>query len=127
MDKTETYKWYEDPVYIKMCEKAEEIQAYKTHRQTDMYLHKGLDGDEVMAGYNLIYVANSIWLPTQEDLQEMVSQELSLEGQEWNFHVWVMEGRQATIFTSMNQLWLAFYMSEKYNKTWTGEKWEVRC
>ena len=25
---------------------------------------------------------------------------------------------------SMEQLWLAFVMKEKFNKTWDGEKWE---
>ena len=29
-------------------------------------------------------------------------------------------------FTSMEQLWLAFCMSEKYNKVWEGEQWIVR-
>jgi len=33
-----------------------------------------------------------------------------LDGSEW-------------IFTSMEQLWLAFVMAEKYNKIWDGEKW----
>ncbi|TES89947.1 MAG: hypothetical protein E3J87_11075 [Candidatus Cloacimonadota bacterium] len=28
-------------------------------------------------------------------------------------------------FTSMEQLWLAFYMWEKHEKTWDGEKWDV--
>ncbi len=26
-------------------------------------------------------------------------------------------------FTSMEQLWLAFVMKEKYNKTWVGNRW----
>ena len=27
--------------------------------------------------------------------------------------------------TSMEQLWLAFVMKEKYSKKWSGDKWEV--
>lgn len=27
-------------------------------------------------------------------------------------------------FTSMEQLWLAFVMKEKYNKTWDGNEWK---
>ncbi len=27
-------------------------------------------------------------------------------------------------FSSAEQLWLAFYMREAHDKTWTGEKWE---
>jgi len=26
-------------------------------------------------------------------------------------------------FTSMEQLWLAFVMNEKYNKVWNGKDW----
>ncbi len=29
----------------------------------------------------------------------------------------------AKSFTSMEQLWLAFVMKEKYNKVWDGEEW----
>lgn len=29
-------------------------------------------------------------------------------------------------FTSMEQLWLAFYMFKKYNKIWSGTKWGKR-
>ena len=115
--------------YIKMCEKAEEIQVYKTHRQTDMYLHKGIDGDEVMAGYNLAYVANSIWLPRQDQLQEMVGlidgvnyhyQDLERHFYEWiNRHDYKWRHYTATA----EQLWLAFVMKEKYNKVWNGENW----
>lgn len=28
-------------------------------------------------------------------------------------------------FTSMEQLWLAFVIKEKYNKTWDGEQWQT--
>ena len=28
------------------------------------------------------------------------------------------------IFNSFEQLWLAFYMYEKYKKIWDGEKWD---
>ena len=28
-------------------------------------------------------------------------------------------------FSSMEQLWLAFYMKEKYNKVWDGENWKT--
>ena len=38
----------------------------------------------------------------------------------------IENGRKVISFdkvTSMEQLWLAFVMKEKYNKTWTGDKW----
>jgi len=134
------------PEYIKMCN-CPEIQQYKVHRQTDMYLHKGIDGDEVMAGYNLTYVANSIWLPRQDQLQEMVSLD-SLKERHWWYkgisltecliwgmvdfvdagthdYIFCMKG-YAKQFISMEQLGLAFCMAEKYNKCWDGESWKLR-
>ena len=75
-----------------------------------------------------------IYLPTQEQLQEMVKTP----------HVWRLGGLLENIynfsenkysyeelpknyvfenFNDMNELWLAFVMYEKYSKVWTGEKW----
>ena len=28
--------------------------------------------------------------------------------------------------SSMEQLWLAFVMSEKYNKIWNGKEWDLK-
>jgi len=39
----------------------------------------------------------------------------------WNFVDKDIDHR--FVYTSMEQLWLAFYMKEKHNKTWDGEKW----
>ena len=39
------------------------------------------------------------------------------------YHFWMQPYRQK--FTSMEQLWVAFYMSEKFNKVWLNEKWEL--
>ena len=68
-----------------------------------------------------------IWLPRQDQLQEMVFQlgepptayiVLLREFMQRNSPYYVM-------FASMEQLWLAFVMKEKFNKTWDGEKWLV--
>jgi len=124
MDTSETY--------IKMCEKAEEIQCHKAHRPTDMYLHKGIDGDEVMAGYNLAYVATSVWLPRQDQLQEMWLEHKPLACPSGSFHFlmqsWIIPNLDyANKFTSMEQLWLAFVMKEKYGKVWAGSEWVQEC
>lgn len=29
-------------------------------------------------------------------------------------------------YSSMEQLWLAFYMSEKHNKYWSGTEWQLK-
>lgn len=75
-----------------------------------------------------------IWLPRLDQLQDMVDWKkyrTILEGQElkWSMHVedptrnhWDM-----TVFISsrdtLEQLWLAFVMHEKYGKKWDGTKW----
>jgi len=74
-----------------------------------------------------------VWLPRQDQLQEMVTDTIDCPSHsscaifinvghrihQWcddDFNYWIQ-------FTSMEQLWLAFVMKEKYNKLWTGEKW----
>ena len=44
---------------------------------------------------------------------------------EYRDRLWVGKKHQEYVkqFTSMGQLWLAFYMAEKHNKVWNGENW----
>lgn len=81
-----------------------------------------------------------IWLPRQDQLQEM-AQSLHPAYSHWHilcgFTHWVYpsciadkDGFRASRnipleqFTSMEQLWLAFVMQEKYNKLWDGKDWQ---
>ena len=73
-----------------------------------------------------------IWLPRQEDIQEMLQEMLS--GDCWyetHFRFYEWAGRsQATELSAWNRfgsaehLWLAFYMHEVHNKQWTERGWE---
>jgi len=94
------------------------------------------------------YGSSKIWLPRQDQLQEMIK----IIGEEVrtcadherldSFHLFVFPKRGSgvmphkkefeaiakqeayvTQFHSMEQLWLAFVMKEKYQKTWNGERW----
>ncbi len=65
------------------------------------------------------------WLPRQDDIQKM-SGEKNLPHLAWLFdkfcspnslHPYYKDYR-VNAFTSMEQLWLAFYMKEKHNKVW---------
>ena len=72
--------------------------------------------------------------PTQEELQEMVKSEnvISLFMDLYRF-VWglntlgediSLEAKQYSCqFNSMNELWFAFVIKEKYNKVWNGKAW----
>lgn len=73
-----------------------------------------------------------IWLPRQDQLQELVihrGHPHHLDNLITSFDNWYFYGRgmlgqdKEEDFPSMEQLWLAFVMKEKYNKTWDGERW----
>jgi hypothetical protein len=117
------------PEYIKMCEKAEEIQEYKAYNPMSFYYHKNLKGSEVCEGRNLISIATSVWLPRQDQLQEIFLNGLGpihstdLAGMFGKFADRLHKSEQFLRDYSMEQLWLAFVMKEKYNKVWDGEDW----
>ena len=58
-------------------------------------------------------------LDRQDQLQEMVGYS---DIHSLMMHFWDFIGYDH-ICTSLEQLWLAFVMKEKYNKTWNGENW----
>jgi hypothetical protein len=81
--------------------------------------------------------ANPVWLPRQDQLQGIVSHgSLFFEGGGAApsnlcgvFDLWVRQhwiwGKSTDdeVFASMEQLWLAFVMAEKYGKRWNGGDW----
>lgn len=138
MDTSETY--------IKMCKKAKEIQNAKwlkaLHSLCTSHPWIGGDifavGDEVFMHDSCPHAGkfigpdycnrNAIWLPRQDQLQEMLYDRLS------NPHAWILVEKFSYYSKpqflgndisdmSMEQLWLAFIMKEKYNKVWNGSDW----
>ena len=117
--------------YIKMCEKAEEIQnceeASKQYRYPrNIYLGKG---DYGYADFYQYKHSENIWLPRQDQLQEMVG---SFEHCCMRIVQYWDDDTGFEYCTSMEQLWLAFVMKEKYGKVWSGDKWgnkqeQTRC
>lgn len=141
MDKAETF--------IKMSRKAKELQAGRLYQRDwdegDFYYWSG-DVDNVCGHCEMHGVCNVdgelsgvVWLPRQDQLQEMVR----ISSQSHNVlrlahRFWFFVNRSPLIsrakytpdwaktieqFTSMEQLWLAFVMQEKYGKIWNGEDW----
>ena len=124
MDTSETY--------IKMCEKAGEIQteSYRCLMPDDMVAHRfahyitTIWRHERGSMTTIPYSQTFIWLPRQDQLQEMVLESnhpdelLKIIGHFHDFACGVTPQ-----FDSMEQLWLAFVMKEKYKKTWNGEEW----
>ena len=125
--------------YIKMCESTKEIQCdrimgrYKfgelyyiesghSHGGKFRYIgsYDGYEKDKKI-------IEKSIWLPRQDQLQEMVDI-ISGKYLQWHngyvvFQHWYIDA-ETSYFTSMEQLWLAFVMYEKYQKIWDNEKEE---
>lgn len=104
--------------YIKMCACKEITNAWRSRENQFLHSTK-IEGQSVF-----------IWLPRQDEIQEMMKETFnsSFYSMGWirNIVDWMnRQGKYAHQFKdSMEQLWLAFYMWEKYKKTWNGEKWE---
>ena len=131
--------------YIKMCEEAVEIQTvwepsegdfvaeieskHLTHilkesARGGLIIEVGWDGDH----YDFMR-EDSVWLPRQDQLQEMVG--VHLPKLVDNFWQWLYDktGYETVLmdtFTSFEQLWLAFVMHEKYGKRWDGNEWVLQ-
>ncbi len=121
--------------YILMCEKAEEIQKRKP-QEFDLYWDKRfkLTYWNIAIGkrakrwlYIQDAVKQDVWLPRQDQLQEIIFKDddylvqihriadfLDACHKHSNYH---------HKFRTWEQLWLAFVMKEKYQKTWDGEDW----
>lgn len=88
--------------------------------------------------YIIIEYANPVWLPSQEDLQEMVKdKEINIEYFSPSEESPSKDGRWCIMdystfyshwFDRAVKLWLAFVMHELYQKKWNPEKkeWEVK-
>ena len=139
MDTTETYiKMADDPDIQGLYTRDDRLNpknfAYcKTHDT----LVKEIFGDYECGECPVEWtVGDSIdgWivLPRQDQLQEMV--EGQLRDKFDRFDVWCHSktgfpgawSDWTLQFTSVEQLWLAFVMKEKYNKVWDGDKWIIR-
>jgi len=117
--------------YVKMCN-WEEIQEH-TPEIGDFYWEEHIDGRETIwvvfdTGNNDYQKLDwgTIWLPRQDQLQAMICPpygkcfDVWVACNDW----WHLPGTRVGYCTSMEQLWLAFVMNEKYSKQWTGTAWE---
>jgi len=67
-----------------------------------------------------------VWLPRQDQLQEMIYSSPDME-EVVKFAIKVHQNDVNTEYYlnsgSLEQLWLKYVMKEKFNKTWNGEDW----
>ena len=129
--------------YIIMCEQAEEIQKAWKPEKGDIYttvvhgkatdiINIYIDGFSFLPQKFVPLSALYIYLPTQEQLQEMIKPTHGVDDfglvEEFFDFVYGEDSQPNQIdspIKSMNEFWLAFVMHEKYNKIWNGEKWEA--
>lgn len=125
-----------------MCEKNEDLQKAWKPKIGDWYVD--FDGDiecVALMGELIIkhHTESDKWIPTQEQLQEMVLKIFSpfakiiklgdfvsnyvklYKGSKYENLYW--RDLYPTAIESMNEFWLMYVMHKKYNKIWTGQKW----
>jgi hypothetical protein len=140
--------------YVKMCEKAVEIQSSWKPKEWD-YIYCPEEGVVVISGYETdmgqyghgiaafndndaisypcynyvgdeAVVPKHIWLPRQDQLQAMFP-ELNTPYLKminiFNFYEFNSPEHEWMIDASMEQLWLAFVMKDKFSKEWDGTDW----
>ena len=139
MDTSETY--------IKMCD-CSEIQENREPTTGDWYVDRlenyvavlhhtsrdtfiSEDGTEFFGRTDddCVHESEAIWLPRQDQLQEMVFDSTLINGDYYpvmrllrRFYLFIKDYEQWEDAT-MEQLWLAFVMKEKHGKVWDGEAW----
>jgi len=139
-------------VYIKMCEKAEEIQVLRREEHNSdtgkwqpgdfwttvfasdkakIFTVNGYRDAWADIPYYIHHPIECIWLPRQDQLQEMVfglpnttSHQFWLISQLNKFFYYWDENGIPSVFFTWEQLWLAFVEKKNFGKAWTGESWE---
>ena len=109
--------------YIKMCEKAVEIQepwVISGRNIGDFYYNLHTHHRDIWKAHNKLASDFDIWLPRQDQLQEIYCTEYAF-GLRWFYEFAIVNQIK---FNSMEQIWLAFAMQEKYGKVWDGKDWK---
>ena len=142
--------------YIRMCERAEEIQKnWRPAVEDDVYIHSFetvsfIKNEVFYKGYFIwgfptqITKEDLIWLPRQDQLQEMIMNMECSNIMFWDLCMkaggWLCFGRdiaeeiiyprekiiyEEDYSKTAEQALLKMVMKEKYNKIWNGKEWEV--
>jgi hypothetical protein len=117
--------------YIKMCD-CDEIQGTWELKEGDLvYWPSDPSNIEPFAAEDVDAwtideikkePAGGVWLPRRDQSLDMLGYQL---GRMIDiFCEWIDSAVFSSPHNSMEQIWLAFVMHEKFNKKWNGEKWE---
>jgi len=123
--------------YIKMCD-CEEIQkVFSKYKYTRKFIKYNKKPKEwiFIDNYGRWLIdrpEKTIYLPTQDQIQEMLGEDwlkAYFAFDDFLFDEMMEENGIGSVpkknpkFTSMEQLWLAFFMHEKHGKIWLEGKW----
>jgi hypothetical protein len=122
------------PPYIKMCESAKVIQKQWNPEFGDFFVSMSLGltspcqsiASDLEKKASYLKTIKAVWLPRQDQLQESVIENYATP---WDLAVAfsnVLMGQNASYFEkfdSMEKLWLAFIMLEKYKKKLKEGEW----
>lgn len=128
--------------YIKMCEKAKEIQESHIFREGDCFYHPKEGVLEVLKIRNERITATPerevncpisecTWLPTEEELRN-IAEIISLTPEslgtflEDTSGTYIYRPKPGIYFRMPEDQWLAYYMIEGYEKMWSiqDQKWK---
>ena len=118
--------------YIKMCD-CSEIQGHKIeegdygfyNNEASLITYQA-DYDQLAMCHQLLSGSDKvIWLPRQDQLQEMLEEGFDIIfGDFYRFaSAEEEEHDEALKYKSYEQLWLVFVMWEKHRMSWTGSEW----
>ena len=120
--------------YIKMCEKAKVIQKQWKPDFGDFFVSMSSGRtsaclslvSELEKKVSYLKTIKAVWLPRQDQLQEMVIEKYAMP---WDLAIAfsnVLMADNASYFDTfdrMEKLWLAFIMLEKEKKKWNDGEW----
>jgi len=120
--------------YIKMCESSKVLQKQWKPDFGDFFVSMSLGltspcqpiVSDLEKKKTYLKTIKAVWLPRQDQLQEMVIEKYATP---WDLAIAfsnVLMGDNASYFDnfdSMEKLWLAFVMLEKYKKKWKDGEW----
>ncbi|MFA4918473.1 MAG: hypothetical protein WC581_04390 [Thermodesulfovibrionales bacterium] len=120
--------------YIKMCESAKVMQKKWKPEFGDFFVSMSLGltspcqpiMSDLEKKVSYLKTIKAVWLPRQDQLQEIIIENYAMP---WDLAIAfsnVLMGENASYFEkidSMEKLWLAFIMLEKYKKKWNDGEW----
>jgi hypothetical protein len=110
--------------YIKMCEKATEIQEQWKPKAGDYASNPQEDWGIVVYPAE-VKKESETWLPRQDQLQDMFTDRVAPHFEMRILCVWIEELGIAYYgqFKTHEQYWLVYVMYVLHNKVWNGEDW----